>query len=54
MAKGGFSIFDSDMHIMEPRDLWERYIDPEYKSMAPRGRPSENVRDLSLLSLIHI
>ena len=48
MAKGGFNIFDSDMHIMEPRDLWERYIDPEYKSVAPRGRPSENVRDLSL------
>lgn len=48
MAKGGFNIFDSDMHIMEPRDLWERYIDPEYKSMAPRAEPSENVRDLSL------
>ena len=48
MAKNGFSIFDSDMHIMEPRDLWERYIDPQYLSMAPRARPSENVRDLSL------
>ncbi len=48
MAKGGFSIFDSDMHIMEPRDLWERYIDAEFRSMAPRANPSENVRDLSL------
>jgi hypothetical protein len=24
MAKNGFSVFDSDMHIMEPPDLWER------------------------------
>ncbi len=48
MAKNGFLIFDSDMHIMEPPDLWERYIDPEFRSLAPRGRTSENVRDLGL------
>ena len=27
MAKHRFKILDSDMHIMEPPDLWERYID---------------------------
>jgi len=27
MAKNGFKILDSDMHITEPADLWERYID---------------------------
>jgi predicted TIM-barrel fold metal-dependent hydrolase len=48
MAKNGFRVFDSDMHIMEPPDLWERYIDPEFRSIAPRGRTSENVRDLGL------
>jgi predicted TIM-barrel fold metal-dependent hydrolase len=48
MAKGGFRVFDSDMHIMEPPDLWPRYIDPEFKDIAPRGRTSENVRDLGL------
>jgi len=32
MAKNGFKIFDSDMHIMEPPDLWERYIDPEFRA----------------------
>ena len=32
MAKNGFKVFDSDMHIMEPPDLWERYIDPEFRS----------------------
>ncbi len=48
MAKNGFSIIDSDMHIMEPPDLWERYIDPEFRSAAPRGMTSENVRDLGV------
>jgi hypothetical protein len=49
MARDGFKIFDSDMHIMEPPDLWERYIDPEFVSKAPRGRTSENVRDLGVI-----
>ncbi len=49
MAKGGFKVFDSDMHIMEPPDLWVRYIDPEFKEIAPRGRTSANVRDLGII-----
>jgi hypothetical protein len=24
MAKNGFKVFDSDMHIVEPTDLWEQ------------------------------
>jgi uncharacterized protein len=49
MANGGFKVFDSDMHIMEPPDLWERYIDAEFRERAPRGRTSENVRDLGMI-----
>ena len=49
MAKNGFKVFDSDMHIMEPPDLWQRYIDPEFRDQAPRGRTSENVRDLGTI-----
>src|ERR1051325_4903213 len=49
MAKNGFRVFDSDMHIMEPPDLWERYIDQKFRSIAPRGRTSENVRDLGMI-----
>src|SRR3954449_10967371 len=49
MAKNGFRVFDSDMHIMEPPDLWERYIAPEFRAIAPRGRTSDNVRDLGLI-----
>ncbi len=49
MAKNGFKVMDSDMHIMEPPDLWQRYIDPEFKDMAPEGLTSENVRDLRIV-----
>jgi predicted TIM-barrel fold metal-dependent hydrolase len=30
-------IGDSDMHVMEPPDLWQRYIAPEFKHAAPVG-----------------
>lgn len=46
MSKNGFLIFDSDMHIMEPHDLWQRYIDKRYLAQAPIGITSANVRDL--------
>jgi len=38
-------ICDSDLHVMEPPDLWERYIDPAYAHAAPRGL-SEIQRDM--------
>jgi len=37
MARDGFKIFDSGMHLMKPVDLSERYIDSKFKSQAPRG-----------------
>ncbi len=46
MAKGGFRIIDSDMHIMEPPDLWQRYTDKMYRDYAQVGVLSANVRDL--------
>jgi predicted TIM-barrel fold metal-dependent hydrolase len=49
MAKNGFKILDSDMHIMEPPDLWQRYIDAPFKARAPRGVTSSNVRDLRMV-----
>jgi predicted signal transduction protein with EAL and GGDEF domain len=36
MAKNGFSVMDSDMHIVEPNDLFERYLDAPYKNQAPK------------------
>ena len=37
MAKNGYRVFDSDMHVLEPADLWLRYIDPKYRDRAPVG-----------------
>src|SRR5207302_1389942 len=36
MARNGFRLIDAEMHVMEPTDLWQRYIDPEFRSRAPR------------------
>ena len=38
-------IADSDLHVMEPPDLWERYIAPEYLHAAPKGL-TEITRDM--------
>ncbi|MGH8006493.1 MAG: hypothetical protein ACREQ3_05740 [Candidatus Binatia bacterium] len=32
---------DADGHILEPPDLWEKYIDPKYRDLAIRIRPNE-------------
>ena len=37
MVRNGFKVLDSDLHIIEPADLWQRYIDPEFRDRAPRG-----------------
>ena len=37
MSHSGFKVIDSDMHIIEPTDLWQRYIDPKFKDGAPTG-----------------
>jgi predicted TIM-barrel fold metal-dependent hydrolase len=34
--KHGFRIIDSDMHVIEPPEMWEKYIDGEFKDRAPR------------------
>jgi len=36
MAKNGFKLIDAEMHVMEPVDLWQRYIDLEFADRAPR------------------
>src|SRR5437870_5794200 len=48
MAKDGYLAFDSDMHIMEPHDLWQRHLPDELKARAPYGITSDNVRDLRI------
>ena len=47
MAKNGFKAMDSDMHVFEPADLWQRYIDPKYADRAPVGL-KRSFRDLGI------
>ena len=37
MAHNGYRVMDSDMHVMEPPDLWQRYIEPRFRGRAPVG-----------------
>jgi len=48
MAHDGLKVLDSDMHCMEPADLWERYIESAYKPFAPRGL-QEFIADLRIV-----
>jgi uncharacterized protein len=48
MAHDGLRVLDSDMHCMEPADLWERYIESAYKPFAPRGL-QEYIADLRIV-----
>ena len=40
MAKNGFRIIDSDLHLIEPADLFERYLEEPYRTRAPRREAS--------------
>jgi len=35
MARDGYLILDSDLHMMEPGDLWARYLDGPHKANPP-------------------
>jgi predicted TIM-barrel fold metal-dependent hydrolase len=39
MAKNGFKILDSDMHVFEPHDLYLKYMNPKWGDRIPRGAP---------------
>src|SRR5437867_4858538 len=39
-------IIDADGHVLEPPDLWQRYIDPAYRARAIRVRRGPDGRDV--------
>ena len=53
MTKNGLLVADSDMHIFEPADLWQRYIDPLWRHAAPVGL-SEMQRDMRVKVKSHV
>ena len=32
-----FAVFDSDFHVVEPPELWEKYLDPEFRVLGKRA-----------------
>lgn len=51
--KNGLRIIDSDMHIMEPLDLWDRHMEVRFKERAPRPVrvPTRGRNDAPLLTM---
>ena len=47
MATNGFKVLDSDIHVIEPGDLWLRYLEPKYRDRAPKAT-NEYFMDLRL------
>ena len=35
--KNGYRVLDSDLHLMEPPDIYQRYLDPAYRDRAPQA-----------------
>ena len=40
-----YNVVDADGHILEPLDLWDRYIDPKFRDRAPRIVRGENGKE---------
>lgn len=41
MTKNGLRVMDSDIHVMEPQDLWDRYFEGAYRDERPVHGPIE-------------
>jgi len=33
MSKKSFPVFDGDSHVVEPRDVWDKYLEPEFRAL---------------------
>jgi len=31
-----YNVIDADGHVLEPLDMWDKYIDPAFRERAPR------------------
>ena len=31
-----YNVIDADGHVLEPMDMWDKYIDPTFKARAPK------------------
>ncbi|HJY83361.1 MAG TPA: hypothetical protein VKK81_20035, partial [Candidatus Binatia bacterium] len=45
--KQGFKVLDADLHVIEPHDLYLKYMDPKWGDRIPRAEPRKlNIGEL--------
>ena len=50
MAKNGFKVLDSDLHVLEPGDLYLKYMDPKWGDRIPRGTRKTRFSEVTYLT----
>ena len=51
MTTKDFAVFDSDSHVVEPPALWEKYLDPEYRTLGKHALWRQEGRTASYLKV---
>jgi uncharacterized protein len=51
MTTKDFAVFDSDSHVVEPPALWEKYLDPEYRTLGKHALWRQEGRTGSYLKI---
>ena len=46
----GYNVIDADGHILEPLDLWDKYIDPAFRDQAPRIVKGESGKERLIIA----
>ena len=46
-----FEVFDSDSHVVEPRAVWEKYLEPDYRALGKHALWREEGRFDSYLKI---
>lgn len=36
MGRYGYNVIDADGHVLEPEEIWERFLDSPYRNWRPR------------------
>ena len=44
--KDGFKVIDADRHILEPSDLYQRYLPEKFKGRVRLAGPNQTVREV--------
>ena len=44
--KDGFKVIDADRHILEPSDLYQKYLPEKFKGRVRLAGPNQTVREV--------